>query len=45
LKEALSKKESAFFKVDPHLNRNGHKIIAEGIYKYLLPKLIPENNN
>jgi lysophospholipase L1-like esterase len=45
LKEALSKGESVFFKVDSHLNRNGHKIIAEEIYKYLLPKLIPENNN
>jgi len=45
LKEAYLKKESIFFKVDPHLNKNGHEIIAQAVYKYLLPKLIAVNNN
>ena len=35
LKESALRGEVAFFKVDPHLNQNGHKIVAEGIYRYL----------
>jgi len=45
LKEAYLKKELIFFKVDPHLNKKGHEIIAQAVYKYLLPKLISVNSN
>ncbi|MFH0918538.1 MAG: hypothetical protein V1830_05335 [Candidatus Omnitrophota bacterium] len=45
LKEAFARGEPVFFKVDPHLNSHGHQIIAEGIYQYLLPRLIPERQS
>lgn len=35
LKAAVLKGEQVFFKVDPHLNKNGHKVIAEAIEKYM----------
>jgi len=33
--KAVNKGEAVFFIVDPHLNKNGHRIVAEALYQYL----------
>ncbi|MFZ2356550.1 MAG: SGNH/GDSL hydrolase family protein [Candidatus Omnitrophota bacterium] len=35
LTKAVNKGETVFFTVDPHLNKNGHRIVAEALYQYL----------
>jgi hypothetical protein len=40
LKNAVLKGESVFFEVSPHLNKNGHRVVAEAIYKYISTDII-----
>ncbi len=38
LSKAISRGEPVYFRIDPHLNKTGHKILAEEIYQYLFKK-------